>query len=83
MEQPSTAGDGIAVANNLSAAFEDGTVYSVVQNRLSMTYFTLFMFLSRVLMSTFVYSVSAPEILLVYTALYKLSFIIIIVIIII
>jgi len=29
VDQPSTAGDVITVANNLSAAFEDVTVYSI------------------------------------------------------
>ena len=51
-----------------------------------MTYSALFsasFLCSNVKFMTFVYSVSALEVLLVYTALYKLSFIIIIIIIII
>ena len=50
-----------------------------------MTYSALFsvsFLCSNVKFMTFVYSVSALEVLLVYTALYKLSFIIIIIIII-
>jgi len=46
-------------------------------------FFSVSFLCSNVKFMTFVYSVSALEVLLVYTALYKLSFIIIIIIIII
>jgi len=76
VEQPSTAGDVIIVADNISAALKNWTVYSVVR------VWTFSFFLFCVLMSRFIlfYSVCALKVLLVInTTLYKLSFIIIII----
>jgi hypothetical protein len=78
VEQSSTIGDVITVAFNLSVTFEDTAAYSVVGLRLAMTNSVFFLIFFVFLRHLYVlYAVSALEVLLVFTALHNLSFILI------
>jgi len=70
--QPFRACDVIIVADNLSAAFEDRTVYWVKRIRLEMTYLLFSLSISCFIVTAYAYSVSALEVPFRLTVLYKL-----------